>query len=152
MKKVLLGFAVMAFILVIGFLCLTAYTGHQEAEYKDTAVPYIKEAIPKLSQWDANVAKLYFAPFILAAGDDSDLQRLLDWLAKLGKLKAMQAPRFEQVYTGTSEHYEGSKTIVSYTVDAFYEHGEAKITIRLIDLGGSFQVYHFNVLSNTLVR
>lgn len=148
----LLGFAVAALMLVIGFVCIAAYTGYQEGEYKDTAVPYIKEAIPKLSTWDAEVAKPYFAPFILAAGEDSDLQKLFDWLAKLGELKAMQAPQFEDIYTGTSELYEGSKTIVSYSVDAFYEHGEAKIAIRLVDLGDSFQVYHFNVQSAALTQ
>ncbi|ARU55874.1 hypothetical protein OLMES_1800 [Oleiphilus messinensis] len=64
----------------------------------------------------------------------------------------MEEPEFNQVRSGAIVR-EGANTIVTYnTVLAHYENGDAQITIRLLDLGGSFEVYHFHVNSAALIE
>ena len=135
---------------VVLFIGILAYTGYMRSGYDETAVPYIKEVVPVISEWDTEKARQYFIPSAFDDFSDEDVEKLFRWFSKLGKLESMGEPEFTQVYSGTTVQ-EGASTYVTYTVLARYENGDALLTIQLIDLGDSFAVYQFNVNSNALL-
>lgn len=151
LKKIFkwIGFFLLGLILL--FVLFAAYTGYKEAEYKDTAVPYINEVIPQISEWNPEKAKSFFVPATFEDVSQEDFEKLFRWFSKLGSLKSMDEPVFTQVYSGATVR-EGASTIVTYTVLGHYENGEAQITIHLLDLGDSFEVYHFSVNSSALIE
>ena len=130
---------------------MAAYTGYKQSEYKETAVPYINKVIPVISEWDAEKAKPFFVPSTFDNVSKDDFEKLFRWFSKLGSFQSMEEPEFNQVLSGATIR-EGASTIVTYTVLTHYENGDAQITIRLLDLGKSFEVYHFNVNSTAFIE
>ena len=138
-------------ILGVVFVCLACIVGVfagyfyiKSAKYEKTAVPYIKEKIPELSTWDPAVSKKYMAPEVLELIKDDELNKLMHWLSKLGRLKGIEEPQFVNVSTSaTTEH--GKQTIATYNIAAHYENGDANITMRLLEVEGGFQIYQFYV-------
>jgi hypothetical protein len=127
------------------------YTLYKKSCYEDTAVPYIKKVVPQISMWDINVMKQYMAPQSLKNTKDEDLSKLFKWFSKLGSLKSIETPQFQNV-TSSVTTMEGKNTIVNYTVKAHYEKADATITIRLLESGKGFKVYYFNLDSDGLIQ
>ena len=151
LKKILKWVGIFLGGLVLLFILIGVYTGYKEAGYRETAVPYIKKVIPEISKWNYKESKKFFEPSTFEKVTDEELSKLFEWFSKLGKLKSIEEPKFNQVYSGTAVR-ESFGTIVTYTVLGHYENGDANITIRLLDLGDSFEVYHFNVNSKALLN
>jgi len=150
-KKILkwLGGIFLAIILL--FVLIAAYTGYKQAVYAETAIPYIKEVVPALSEWNSEKAKPFFVASTFDNVSQDEFEKVFRWFSKLGRFQSMEEPEFSNVYSGATID-DGANTIVTYTIFAHYENGEAKITIRLLDLGESFEVYHFNVSSMALIE
>jgi hypothetical protein len=130
---------------------MAAYFYLKSHEYSKTAVPYIKKVIPEISTWDPVVSKKYMAADVLASLKDEDLNKLMHWLSKLGSLKSIEEPSFVNVSTSATVK-NGKQTIATYTILAHYEHGDANITMRLLEFNNGFKVYQFNVNSNALIE
>lgn len=77
--------------------------------------------------------------------------RIIKALSKIGSLQEVGEPNFEEIYAGDTPAGE-KQTIVSYTVKVRYDTGDAKITLGLLDQGGEFKVYRFNVESEALAQ
>ncbi len=149
-KRILKWLGGILLVIVVLFGAILALTTYKQAQYSKTAVPYIERVVPILSEWDAPSARSLFAAQALEEVSEEDLEKLLDFLSKLGDLLSMDDPKFLQVSAGASVG-EGTSTIVTYTIDAQYEYGPALITIRLLDLGDRFEIYYFNVNSSALL-
>jgi len=148
-KKILImvcGLTTLGLLIVGGF---KYYSGQKEIQYVDTAVPYVKQVIPELSKWDPVVAKQYMATAFMEKTSEENFARIINALSRIGALQEMAEPSFEEIYSGNTPGGE-LQTIISYTVKARYETGDAKITLALLDLGGEFKVYRFNVESEAL--
>lgn len=150
-KKILKWLGIVLLGIILLFILVAAYTGYKQSEYKETAVPYINKVIPVISEWDAEKAKPFFVPSTFDNVSKDDFEKLFRWFSKLGSFQSMEEPEFNQVLSGATIR-EGASTIVTYTVLTHYENGDAQITIRLLDLGKSFEVYHFNVNSTAFIE
>lgn len=75
----------------------------------------------------------------------------MTWFSKLGALQSFQEPAFQEVDTG-AKTVIGMQTIVEYEIDAKYENGDALINIKLLDRGGSLELYSVNLSSETLLE
>lgn len=140
MKKFII-YVLCVFICAISALFI--YKNVQSSHYKNTAVPYIKEVLPKISTWDPALAKDYMAPEVLSRVSSADLDNLMLSLSKIGELKSIGELTFES--KASSENITSVQfPLVTYTLDAQYSSGKAKVTISLLDKGSSFDVYHFN--------
>lgn len=149
-KKILLVFGALFLLLLLAIGAFFVWIKFQETKFNTTAVPYIEKAVPEISQWDAEVLKAYLAPEALAAAPDADLVKLVEFFKKLGAFVSMEAPVFQGVFKGVNTEH-GAQTILTYTVKAKYGNGDANITIKLLDKGGEFKVYYFNVNSKALM-
>lgn len=150
-KKILKWLGIILLGIILLFILVAAYTGYKQSEYKETAVPYIKEVIPAISEWDTEKAKPFFVPSTFDNVSQEEFEKLFRWFSKLGRLQSIEKPEFNQIHSGATVR-EGANTIVTYTVLAHYENGDAQITIRLLDLGDTFEIYHFNVNSTALIE
>ncbi len=140
-------FSVIAAVVLI----VNIATWYKEQQYEDTAARYVKAVIPELSKWDTESAKGYMAPKVLEQTENERFAKIIAHFSKLGSLKSFAEPDFSRAYTGTNPE-EGTQTIITYTVDAVYEKGDAVITISLLETGDSFKIYKFHVSSMTLVQ
>lgn len=150
-KKVLIVLGVIFLVLVLIISGIGVFTWYKSSKYENTAVPYIKAAIPELSKWDIEITKEYMAPEVKKEISDEDLNKVIKYLSKLGSLVSIEKPSFTNIYAGATLD-SGKKTFVTYTINALYENGNAVITITLLDLGGSFNVYKLNINSMALAE
>jgi len=127
------------------------FAGQKEAQYLTTAVPYVKMVIPELSKWDPAVARKHMSAAFLQKTSEENFAKIITAMSTLGVLQSMDEPSFEEIYAGDTPGGD-EQTIVSYIVKARYDSGDAKITMGLIDKGGVFKVYRFNVESEALAQ
>lgn len=150
-KKILVmvcGLTCLGLLIVGGF---RYYSGQKEAQYLTTAVPYVKMVVPELSKWDPLVARQHMSAEFMQKTSEENFAKIIAAMSKLGALQKLGEPNFEEIYSGDTPGGE-KQTIISYTVAARYSSGEAKITMGLLDKGGLFKVYRFNVESAALSR
>lgn len=149
MKKVLLILGGFFMLIILAIAGMGGYTWYQSFQYEKTAVPYIEKVIPEFSQWKPDIAKQYMVPEVLQGVSNEDLSKIFKLYSKLGKYKKMSEPDFTNLTVKTTSK-DGEQTLVTYTINAEYENGNAIVTIVLLDLGNTFQVYSFNVNSTAL--
>ena len=150
LKKIFIGLGVIFSIILIAIFIMFLST-KSISEYNKTAIPYIKKVIPEISKWDANITKKYMAPKVIKNIKDKDLNRIMSYLSKLGKLKKIDEPKPLGVFTNTK--MDGSKrTFIRYLTNAKYEHGDVNITIILLDTNPSFKIYRFDFHSMALLK
>ena len=71
------------------------------------------------------------------------------YVSQLGTLESLDEPKFDEIVEITRAGGELT-TLVNYKVVARYSNGIAQYKIQLIDRGDSFQLYNFNISSETL--
>ena len=125
------------------------HSAKKEAEFKNTAVPFVKQVIPKLSEWNPEQSYNLMAPEALRKVPKEYFVKVVEAMSKLGTLEELQEPVFAEVYSGSTLKGE-EQTVVSYQVDARYSSGPAEITISLMNKGESFAVNSFDVRSEAL--
>lgn len=151
MKKLAIILGSLFSVIVIVVAIVNIYSWHKSRQYQDTAVPYIKAVIPEISKWDMNSLKGHMAPKVLEQTTDEKFTKVIGFFSKLGGLKSFDNPDFVKAYTGSNPE-EGTQTIVTYTVEAVYENGDAEITLALLESGSSFKIYKFHIRSIALLE
>ena len=134
----MIGWFVAMVSIVIG---VYAYKNQQAAEYDKLAVPYIKQVIPKLSQWDPATTRQLMAPEVLEGISEELFTGVINVFSKLGQLQSIEEPKFKKAYTAEETKID---TVVAYTTDAKYENGDATIAIQLLIRDGSLSVFRFD--------
>jgi hypothetical protein len=147
------------FILIASWLVIIAtvgvgsivYNHYQGSKYEDNAVPYIKQIIPVVSKWKPTAIRALMVPEVSTEISEDKFTETMTWFSKLGALQSFQEPAFQEVDTG-AKTVIGMQTIVEYEIDAKYENGDALINIKLLDRGGSLELYSVNLSSETLLE
>jgi len=139
------------FVLVTGFSAFFIYGSMQSSEYDGTAIPYIKETLPQISTWDAEIVKQLMAPEVLETVSAENLTNILAALADIGELQSIGDATFKNKSTGGNVQ-SAKDPVITYEVEAQYSTGDATVTISLIDRGESYEIYHFNFKSKALFQ
>lgn len=151
MKKLIIILSAVLSVIIIAFATINIYTWHQSSKYEETAVPYVKMVVPEISKWNPEKIIEYMPAESLKTTPKEDIVKIVKYLSKLGALIKMEEPNYSKVFSGPT--VEGvQNTIVTYTVDAEYERGDAVVTINLLDKGDSFRVYNFHFNSMALAE
>lgn len=148
-KKILKGFGIAILSLVVLFTLVAVWSGYKSSQYEETAIPYMDTAIADISTWELETFKSYLTESELENINESDLERLIRALSKMGKLVEIGEYQFNTV-TSRALVGGGSGTFVTYTVPTVYENGDAMLTITLKEEDTSFSVYHFKLNSLAL--
>jgi len=136
-------------IVVIGGSIL--YDRYKTSEFDDRAVPYIKEVIPEISQWNPIKTKALMASEVAATISEEKFAQAMDLFSRLGSLQSINEPKFIEVHTGEQGDI-GTQTIIEYDIDAEYSNGDATINLKLLFRDGLFQIYNFNFSSEALLE
>lgn len=148
-KKILKGFGIAVLTLVLLFVLVAVWSGYKSSQYEETAIPYMDTAIADISTWELETFKKYLTASELEDINQSDLEKLIRALSKMGKLVEIGEYQFNTV-TSRALAGGGSGTFVTYTVPATYENGNATLIITLKEEADSFSVYHFKLNSLAL--
>ena len=151
MKKFFVLIAVWLVSIVAVVVGSQLYEKYQATDYDGLAVPYIQKVIPELSTWDPEIIRPLMVPEALKEIPDRKFAQTMDVFSKLGALQTMEVPKFESVHSQEKSDSE-TQTVVVYDTEAKYENGEAVITLQLLQVGDSFEVYRFKVSSNALIE
>ena len=151
MKKFFILLSLWLLTIICVIVGSNLYEQHQGEAYTETAVPYIKRVIPEVSKWNPAITRKLMAPEVLETIPEDRFVRAMTWFSDLGALQSMEEPVFKKVYA-EEEIDIGIQTIIEYDIDAKYENGDALISIKLLDRGGSFDIYRFNLSSSTLAE
>lgn len=127
------------------------YSAYQDSQYEETAVPYIREVLPQLAQWNVEKTRQLLAPEALKEIAPENLERAMRLFAQLGTLQKMGDPVFNEVFDDDRVP-TAPRTLVTYQVPVTFSQGEALFKIQLIDRGDHFQVFNFNLSSETLTK
>jgi hypothetical protein len=144
MKKVVI-FAVSALafvgLVVVSFFGYAAYVGSQldasAKAYVDRNVPVI------LEKWSKDEFLQRASPQVRQALNDAQLDRMFAKMSQLGTLLSYQGARGEANMSVTSQN--GKVVTASYVAPAVFEKGDAKVTVRLIQNDGNWQMTFIGV-------
>jgi len=142
----LIGWAVAVTTIIGGSIFYNSYQGSQ---YEANAVPYVKEIIPIISEWDAGKIRELMAEENLAMIPEGNFAKAMNLFSKLGTLETVKEPKFEEVVDDERDP-SAPRTLVTYKVPVTFSNGEAEYTIQLIDRGDHLQLFNFNISSETL--
>jgi len=142
----LIGWVVAVTAIIGGSFIYTAYQGSQ---YEASAVPYIKQVIPVLSEWDAKATRELMAAETVADIPEENFAKAMNLFSKLGTLEEAGEPEFVELVEDERDP-NAIRTLLTYTVKTRFSEGYATYTIQLIDRGDHFQVFNFNLSSETL--
>jgi len=148
MKRVLTiigGFALIAILLVGGFIGYSSYQGRaldaSSKEYVDNNIPLI------ISSWSKDQLLNRASPQLLKVISEKpdEIDHLFAGFAKLGAMRSYDGSKGDSniSYTNT----DGKVITASYVAEAKFANGNARITVRLIQMSGSWQFLLFNVTS-----
>jgi len=130
---------------------LEIYKNYQGTEFDKTAVPYIQEVIPEISQWDPETTRALMAPEISATISDEKLIRAMRFFSKLGALQSIDEPEFDKAHID-QETDIGKQTILEYKIAAKYENADTEIYLKLLEKGNTYEIYRFNFSSEFLLK
>lgn len=125
------------------------YNSYQGSQYEAQAVPYLKEVVPIISEWNADKIRELMAEENLAMIPEGNFAKAMNLFSKLGSLTAVKEPKFEEVVDDERDPTKPRK-LVTYKVPVTFTNGDAEYTIQLIDRGDHLQLFNFNISSETL--
>lgn len=151
MKKFFIMLAVWAIAIAATLIASHMHKQGLGEKYDVTAIPYLEEIVPKLSQWDPVVTKKLMTVDIFEDIPEDKFNAILVMFSSLGTLKEIKAIEFDNLQKDRTTK-GGVKNIVEYTVGASYEKGEAELEVKLVDLDGEYEIYHFTVASEVFEK
>jgi hypothetical protein len=146
MKKALMilgGIFILVIVLLVGGLAILHVQGRaldrESKAYVDAAIPAI------VAKWDINEIERRISPEFKATLKDGDLEKVVRFFSKLGKLKEYKGAKGEsniKVLLG-----KGERITAAYVAYADFERGPAKIKMTLIKHGDGWQIYGLHINS-----
>ncbi len=148
-KRIFKWIGIAILILILLFVAVGFWSWKAQSDYELTAVPYLREVIPEMTEWNPDVFWKHYPSEVIKDTNREQHDKIVHIMSRLGEMTSMDAPEFRNV-TSSATTRAGGRTIVTYVVQAKFENGDATITARLQDDDGVFTVYSFNVNSMAL--
>jgi hypothetical protein len=148
MKKFLAIVGGVFLILVLAVAGFIGYAAYQGQRLDASSKAYVEESLPAIvSTWSRDELLKRSSPQLLKVASENPEQ--LDQLfRKLSELGAMRS--FGDVKGDSNISYmigKGKVITASYVANAKFANGEARITVRLIQLSGQWKILLFDVHS-----
>ncbi len=133
-----------------GFIGYGAYLGNRlDASSK----AYVEANVPVIaSNWSRDELQKRASPQLLEIlnAHPGELDRLFQKLARLGALKGLENVKGESNVSYGPDH--GKVITASYTATGKFEHGDANISMRLVQNSDQWQFLLLNVTSPLLLQ
>ena len=148
MKKALVVLGVIFVVLVVATGAFVGYAAYAGSGLDKSSKAYVDENVPAiLSTWSKDELLKRSSPQLLNAINEKpeQLQKLFEKLSKLGALRHYDGAKGEA--TVFYDAAKGKMTTAAYVADATFEHGEAHIVVRLVQISSQWQFSLLNVNS-----
>lgn len=143
LRRVLKWIGVAVALIVLIFALVGFWAWKAQSDYAETAVPYLREALPAIAEWDPDVLWNLYSPDVRSSVSRTDHDKIVVALSRLGRMEKLEPPQFLRV-TSSATVGSGSLKLVSYVVLAKFETGDARISVDLKDDSGEFSIYRIN--------
>ena len=154
LKKFLLTGGGLILVVLFAVFGANYYSAYQAEQYRDMAVPYLEKVIPKISTWEVDAIKRNMPPEAVESLSPEQLEAVVKEFSKLGELESFSTPKFDRISKerkgNAIKGIEDTETVLTYTSQAVYENGEAKLTFKLIAEDDKPKLHYFNVQSDVL--
>ena len=145
-KRIFKWVLLVVLLIFLFFALIGLWAWKEQSDYESTAVPYLRSVVPEIATWNPDIAWNYFDDEVRDTISREDHAKIIHYLSVLGTLKSLGHPQFRQV-TSSATIRTGVRKLVVYQIPAEFEHGDASINVTLLDRGGQFSIYSFNVNS-----
>ena len=128
-----------------GFIGYGAYMGNR---LDASSRAYVEANVPAIvSTWSKDELQKRAAPQLqeIINAHPAEIERLFQKLSRLGTLESLQDVKGESNVSYTADH--GKVITASYMATGKFEHGEAKIAMRLVQTSGQWQFLLLNITS-----
>jgi Na+-transporting methylmalonyl-CoA/oxaloacetate decarboxylase gamma subunit len=150
LKRSLIFFGVIFLVFIIIIIVMIAIGATIGSRLDKESKQYVDAATVRIiSDWDKQELVKHASPELMAATNDKELDKLLDFYRKLGKLKQYKGSEGNATISVTTQH--GKVISARYVATAEFEAGLAQIKIELIKHGDNWQIFGFHVDSKVFL-
>ena len=150
-NKLLIGLIVIVLALVLAVILTFRQIGPDRIREADRFnIPVMEKAMKQLSSWDYNDLKPYLGKnFIELLASDENLQKDLDEISVLGKVRSFDVPR--HVSHKRNKHWlYGQCAVNHYSVSTRFEKGKGSVKFKLNQCYENAEITFFQVVSKAL--
>lgn len=142
LKRTLIFIALM----IAGLVLYVKWFDIRADRYDETAVPYLRTAVPILTEWQIESLLPLLSPDARRDFENERLRSAYLEFSRLGKLQSMQKPQFLASASATSQSL-GDVELVEYEIATQFDSGPARIKVKLLLQGGDHYLHHFGFYS-----
>lgn len=144
-----LAFSVLGLVtLLVGIIVFGSMGG---ADNDETFIPFIEDAIPKLTTWDIQEYKLLMSKKGMEAATPAQWELYIDLYATLGSLQGIGEPRLKN-WQVKSMIPAGVTTHAIYVVPLVFDTGEAGVELVLQHKEDKVEINSVSFLSDLLLK
>jgi hypothetical protein len=138
-------------LMVAGLVLYAVWFDIKADRYDETAVPYLRAAIPELTSWRyERLDPLLSAEARLDFGNKK-MRDAYRGFERLGELVSMEKPQYLG-HAPSANLVQGGIEIVDYQVEVQFTSGPATIKLRLLADGESYHIHHFGIYSEVFAE
>lgn len=143
LKRTLIFIALM----IAGLVLYVKWFDIKADRYDETAVPYLRDAIPILTGWKIESLMPLLSPGARRDFENEELRQAYLGFSRLGRLQSMQKPQFLANRSATSEML-GEVEVLDYEATVEFDSGAARIKLKLLLHGQDYYLHHFGFHSD----
>ncbi len=133
-------------LLVAGLVLYATWFDIKADRYDETAVPYLRAALPDLTSWRYEQLRPLLSPSARLVFENEKVQAAYRGFDRIGGLISMEKPQYLADSSGSSKEL-GDVEIIDYQVEVQFDSGPATIKIKLVTDGKSYHIDHFGIHS-----
>lgn len=133
---------IIVFILLTGIVAIYFYTGRQEDHYNANTPKAINQILTEISAWEKPVLFRHLAEEAKQTINDEQLSQLFNLYRRFGRFRSIDELSFSR--TASAFSLIGEKRI-HYAGTAYFDIGLVNVNITLVERGGYFKIYNFNL-------
>ena len=144
-----LGYGMLS--VVAFFIAIFVITSISGIDKEETFLPYIEEAVPKLTTWDIDQYELLMSKKGFESGTPIEWQFYLDTFQKLGILQKVGVPNFQNSRIELKLS-SGSTTYAIYLVPLVFDTGKAHVRLVLQHSSGKTEINSVRFFSDLFLE
>ena len=151
MKRLLTWLGGIFLSVLVVLAAVVGYTFYVGSSLDASSKAYVDDSIPSIVQrWSKDELLRRASPQLLSVASEEQFTQFFRNLSRLGTLQRYDGARGEAHIAYSTQ--AGRIVTAQYVADATFEHGPARVTMRLVHDHGTWQVLAFHVNSPLLLQ
>ena len=138
-------------LMVAGLVFYVVWFNIKAESYDETAIPFLNDAIPRLSSWQLNEIEPLLSVQALELLSSEQGKAAYEGFAQLGQFKSMGKPQYKSENPAQTEEL-GKFRIATYNVPVEFDSGPAVIKINLAATDDNIYIHQFGIHSEVFAE